>query len=188
MSAATKNRAGARYGMAVDTQACVGCSACAIACKTENGVPAGHTRRWITQRTEGRFPDLTMMVWSDCCQHCDDPPCVDSCPTGASHVHEPTGTTQVDRNKCTGCKACVASCPYDARYVHPVGYVDKCTLCLHLVERGERTACEEVCPTAAIVVGDLDDSSSDLSRAVRARRSLRQRVEAGTGPRFFLFT
>ena len=177
-----------RFGMAVDLVACVGCSACAIACKTEHDVPLGHTRRWVTQRVTGRFPDLVAEVWSDCCQHCDEPPCVDSCPTGASHVHDATGTTQVDRNKCTGCKACVASCPYDARYVHPTGCVDKCTLCRERLERGEPTACEEVCPTAAILVGDLDDSSSELTRAVAARRSRRQKVEAGTDPRFFLFT
>jgi len=177
-----------RFGMGVDTVACVGCSACAIACKTENDVPQGHTRRWVNQRVEGRFPHLTMMVWSDSCQQCDDSPCVDACPTGASHVHEATGTTQVDRNKCTGCKACIAACPYGARYVRPEGYVDKCTLCIHRLKRGERTACEEVCPTKAIVVGDLNDSRSELSRRIAARHHRRQKVEAGTNPRFYLFT
>ncbi len=175
-----------RFGMAVDARACVGCSACVIACKSENEVPDGHARRWVTQVTRGTFPNLFFEVWSDCCQHCDDPPCVSSCPTGASHVDPSTGTTQVWHERCTGCKACVASCPYDARYVHPAGYIDKCTLCVHRLERGERTACEEVCPTHAIVVGDLDDPDSPLSRLLAERHSRRQKVEAGTEPRFFL--
>lgn len=175
-----------RFGMAVDLVACVGCSACVLACKNENDVPDGHARRWVTQVVAGRFPDLSMSVWSDCCQHCDEPPCVDSCPTGASYVDVRTGTTQVAREKCTGCKACVASCPYDARYVRPEGYIDKCTLCVHRLEDGRTTACAEICPTSAIVVGDLDDPDSELSRLVRARRSVQQKTGAGTEPRFFL--
>ena len=175
-----------RFGMTVDRIACVGCSACVVACRDENEVPEGFSRRWVNEVVAGRYPDLTAEVWSDCCQHCDDPPCVTSCPTGASHVHEETGTTQVHQEKCTGCKACVASCPYDARYVHPMGYIDKCTLCIHRLERGERTACESICPTSAIVVGDLDDPNSEISRLVHSRRSKQQKLDAGTKPRFFL--
>ncbi len=175
----------ARWGMAVDMQSCVGCSACGIACKTENDVPLGMTRRWVNKVTKGLFPDLQMEVWSDCCQHCDNPPCVSCCPTGASYVHQATGTTQVDASRCTGCKACVASCPYDARFVRPEGYVDKCTLCAHGLGEGE-TACSAVCPTSAILVGDLDDADSELSRALRERKFRQQKLSAGTHPRFFL--
>ncbi|MBT3339782.1 MAG: 4Fe-4S dicluster domain-containing protein [Planctomycetes bacterium] len=176
----------ATYGMAVDTRRCVGCSACVLACKTENNVPDGYARRWVTQITEGRFPDLTMKVWSDCCQHCTDAPCVQSCPTGASHHEDVFDTVQVDRDLCTGCKACIASCPYGARFVHPEGFVDKCTLCAHRLGAGETTACAGVCPTSAIVVGDLDDPNSDISQLLRARHHSVQKPEAGTQPRFFL--
>ncbi len=175
-----------RFGMAVDMVACVGCSACVIACRDENDVPEGHSRRWVMEVVRGRFPELTAEVWSDCCQHCDNPPCVTSCPTGASHVHKATGTTQVHKEMCTGCKACVASCPYGARYIHPKGYIDKCTLCVHRLERGDNTACEAVCPTSAIVVGDLDDPNSEISRVIRTRRFKQQKLDAGTKPRFFL--
>ncbi len=175
-----------RFGMAVDTVRCVGCSACAVSCKTENGVPLGYTRRWVSKVTTGRFPDLLQRVWSDSCKHCDRPPCVSCCPTGASHVDERTGTTQVYKERCTGCKACIASCPYEARYVLPAGYIDKCTLCVHRLEAGEATACEAVCPTSAILVGDLGDPESGLSRALRQRHSTVQKPEAGTAPRFFL--
>ena len=177
-----------RFGMLVDTRRCVGCSACSIACRSENDVPLGHTRRWVQQVTRGRFPQLSMQVWSDCCQHCDNPPCVYSCPTGASYVDEATGTTQVAKEKCTGCKACVASCPYDARYVHPQGYIDKCTLCADArsAMAEVETACESVCPTSAIVVGDLDDSSSEIRKRIDSGKVRQQRMAAGTKPRFFL--
>ena len=182
MPAKTKRR----FGMSVDRVACVGCSACVIACQDENDVPVGFARRWVKEVVQGRFPNLTADIWSDCCQHCDDAPCVSSCPTGASFVHDATGTTQVDKDKCTGCKACVASCPYDARYVHPKGYIDKCTLCIHRLEAGQKTACEVVCPTTAIIVGDLDDPNSEISQTLDSRRSLQQKLDAGTGPRFYL--
>lgn len=175
-----------RFGMAVDMVACVGCSACVIACRDENNVPDGCSRRWIEERVQGRFPDLTSEVYSESCQHCDYPPCVDCCPTGASHIDRPTGTTQVDRDKCTGCKACVAACPYDSRFVHPDGYVDKSTLCIHRLRKGEPTACEAICPTDAITVGDLDDPHAKISQLVRSRHVRQFKTDAGTRPRFFL--
>jgi Fe-S-cluster-containing dehydrogenase component len=175
-----------RFAMAVDTRACVGCSACVIACKSENEVPDGHARRWVNQEVRGRFPDLKMKVWSDCCQHCEDAPCVTNCPTGASHYDLRTGTVQVTEDDCTGCKACMASCPYDARYVHPTGYIDKCTLCSHRLVEGRTTACAEICPTSAITVSDLDDPNSALSHLLRSRQSRQQKPAAGTRPKFFL--
>ena len=68
-----------------------------------------------------------------------------NCPTGASHVNE-GGVVLVTHGKCSGCKACIAACPYDARFVHPKGYVDKCTFCLHRVQAGFLPACVERLP------------------------------------------
>jgi Fe-S-cluster-containing dehydrogenase component len=111
---------------------------------------------------------------------------VQSCPTGASHVDEATGTTQVDKELCTGCKACIASCPYDARFVHPDGFVDKCTLCAGSLQAGSETACESVCPTSAIVVGDLNDAQSEIRRRIDTSKVRQLKTSAGTKPRFFL--
>jgi Fe-S-cluster-containing dehydrogenase component len=179
-------RTTAKFGMVVDTVACVGCSACVLACRSENEVPEGRSRRWVNQETRGRFPELQMKVWSDCCQHCENAPCVTNCPAGASFVDRATGTVQVERALCTGCKACMASCPYDARYVHPSGYIDKCTLCHHRVVEGQETACESICPTSAITVGDLNDPGSRISVKLRVRNSEQQRTGAGTRPKFSL--
>ena len=78
----------ARFGMAIDTLRCVGCMDCVVACKVENGVPEGVNRDWIAYETTGAYPTLQMEIRSERCNHCDDPPCVTCCPTGASHVHD----------------------------------------------------------------------------------------------------
>src|SRR3990170_3863257 len=103
----------ARFGMLLDTAKCVGCMDCVVACKTENHVPEGFDRDWIAYQTDGRFPTLDIEIRSERCNHCDEPPCVECCPTGASHVDPFGRTVQAAANECIGCKACVASCPYD---------------------------------------------------------------------------
>ncbi len=80
----------ARFGMVIDTRRCVGCTDCVVACKTENDVPEGLNRDWIATETTGRFPTLHLEIRTERCNHCDNPPCVGCCPTGASHV-EPFG-------------------------------------------------------------------------------------------------
>ncbi len=97
----------ARFGMVIDTAKCVGCMDCVVACQTENDVPTGYCRDWITTEVRGTFPTIAMEIRSERCNHCDNPPCVQCCPTGASHV-EPVGrTVQVTANRCIGCKACI---------------------------------------------------------------------------------
>jgi Fe-S-cluster-containing dehydrogenase component len=175
-----------RYGMAVDTRTCVGCTACVIACKTENDLPDGFARTWITTETTGTFPDLEMEIRSERCHHCEDAPCVAVCPTGASWIG-PGGVVLVDPDKCTGCKACIAACPYGARFVDPrSGTVDKCTFCIHRIENGTpTTACQEVCPTESIHFGDLNDPDSEISRVLATRAWYTLLPEAGTKPKHF---
>jgi Fe-S-cluster-containing dehydrogenase component len=171
--------------MTMDTRRCVGCNACVLACKAENDLPEEGFRDWIVTETRGKFPVLTQQIRSERCHHCETAPCVSACPTGASHVSD-GGTVLVDPDKCTGCKACIAACPYGARYVHPEeGYVDKCTFCLHRVRRGEPTACEEVCPTLALVFGDLNDPDSEVSRLVAERRNKTLLPEEGLVPNLY---
>ncbi len=104
-----------------------------------------------------------MQIRSERCNQCADAPCVAACPTGASHVGG--GRHRAGRPaKCTGCKACIASCPYGARYVHPDGHVDKCTFCLHRVEKGQTPACVDGLPDAS------RSTFGDLARPARAQR------------------
>jgi len=178
----------ARFGMAIDTRRCVGCMDCVVACKTENQIPEGYCRNWVVQEVRGAFPELQMEIRSERCNHCDDAPCVSACPTGASHV-EPLGqTVQIDKELCVGCKACLAACPYGARSIHPDGTADKCTFCLHRVEKGDEPACVAVCPCRALHFGDLDDPKSEVARLIASRPHHTLLPEAGTGPRIVYLT
>jgi Fe-S-cluster-containing dehydrogenase component len=175
----------ARYAMAIDLAACVGCAACAVACKLENEVPPGEHQLWIRMREEGTFPDLAVLYRPEQCMHCDHPPCVPVCPTGASYRSE-DGLVLVDPEKCIACGACVAACPYDARFFHPDGYVGKCTFCRHRIREGRLPACVETCPTLCRTFGDLDDPDSDVSIALReADRIDVLRAGQGTKPKLF---
>jgi Fe-S-cluster-containing dehydrogenase component len=178
----------ARFGMVIDTAKCVGCMDCVVACKTENEVPEGFNRDWIVQDVTGTFPTLHMEIRSERCNHCDTPPCVYCCPTGASHVHGLGGVVLVEHNMCIGCKACLASCPYDARFIHPDGYADKCTFCIHRVEKGLDPACVSVCPTRCMTFGDLDDPNSAVSKLLASRMYHSLIPEAGTKPQVFYLT
>jgi Fe-S-cluster-containing dehydrogenase component len=176
-----------RYGMVMDTRKCVGCNACVYACMNENAVPEGFGRDWIVTETRGRFPTLSMQIRSERCNHCEDAPCVSVCPTGASHYGK-GGIVLVEHDRCTGCKACMAACPYDARFIHPDGYADKCTFCHHRVEKGLDPACATVCPTESLAFGDLDDPTSKVSRLLVAHDHKVLLPHAGTLPKLFFLT
>ena len=150
----------ARFGMVIDTKRCVGCMDCVVACKTENQVPEGFNRDWITTEVRGKFPTLAMEIRTERCNH----------------------------DLCIGCRACLASCPYDARFIHPEGYADKCTFCIHRVKEGKDPACVAVCPTRCMHFGDLDDPQSEVSRLLAARANHALIPEAGTKPRIFYLT
>jgi Fe-S-cluster-containing dehydrogenase component len=174
-----------RFVMLIDTITCVGCMDCVVACKTENNVAEGFNRSWIVQETSGKFPDLHMEIRSERCNHCDNAPCVSACPTGASYTHDIGGVVLVEENKCIGCKACIASCPYEARFVHPEGYVDKCTFCIQRVEKGMDPACVSVCPTHSMYFGDIEDPNSEVSRLLLKRKHHTLKPQAGTSPRIY---
>ena len=152
----------ARYGMVIDTRKCVGCTDCVVACKTENQVPEGFNRDWIAYETTGVLPDAAPRDPDRALQPLRPPAVRLVLPDR----REPRGAVRGRRagdaaSMCIGCKACLASCPYDARFVHPDGYADKCTFCIHRVKDGLDPACVSVCPTHCMTFGDLDDPNSD---------------------------
>jgi molybdopterin-containing oxidoreductase family iron-sulfur binding subunit len=191
-----------RWGLLIDTSKCAeGCTDCVTACQTENGLaePKRSTDpQWIRkveikEIKTGRRASVPVM-----CQHCADPPCVDVCPTGASFKRA-DGIVLVDRHSCIGCRYCMMACPYKARsFVHePLsgqlsdvprgkGCVESCTLCVHRIDRGEKTtACAEACTRAghgAIVFGDLNDPQSEISRRVREASSTQLRADLRLDP------
>lgn len=176
-----------RYAMTVDQKLCVTCNACVIACKNENQVPEGAARCWTVQVEKGSFPLLSLETRSERCNHCENAPCVTACPTGASH-YEDGGIVVVNPDKCVGCKACIVACPYEVRYMHPEGYVDKCTFCIHRVREGLDPACVTVCPTKALKFGDLDDPRSEVHQELQTRQHKVLKPEEDTRPRLFFLT
>ena len=174
-----------RYAMAIDLSLCVGCAACAVACKMENEVPPGVFNLWIREREVGEYPNLVVEFRPEQCLHCENPPFVSVCPLGASY-QTTDGLVLVDPKKCIACGACIAACPYDARYLHPAGYVSKCTFCAHRLEKGKVPACVETCPTYCRTFGDLEDPESPVAKALKAAERVDVlRPEQGTRPKLF---
>ena len=99
--------------MVIDLNRCVGCGACDLACKSENNTPDGILWSNHITKTTGEFPNTKYEYTPTLCNHCDNAPCVRSCPTTAMYKDDETGMTLHDVDKCIGCMACMISCPYD---------------------------------------------------------------------------
>ncbi|MFV8752692.1 4Fe-4S dicluster domain-containing protein [Nannocystaceae bacterium ST9] len=174
-----------RYGFVIDNTRCIGCHACSTACKSENEVPLGVARTWVKTVEHGNYPDVRRTFQVTRCNHCQNPPCVPICPTGAM-FQRPDGIVEFDKDKCIGCKACMQACPYDAIHIDPqTKTAAKCHYCAHRVEVGMEPACVVVCPTEAIVAGDLDDPRSKIHQLVSVSRLTVRKPEQGTKPKLF---
>ncbi len=138
------------------------------------------------EREFGKFPNFNREFFPVQCQHCDNPPCVSVCPTGASHKRK-DGVVLVDEKDCIGCKYCIAACPYNVRIIKKEGYIEKCRFCIEFVEEGGKPACMTTCMTGVRLFGDLDDPQSDIAQFI-AKNGHRLRVykrEMNTKPRIF---
>lgn len=174
-----------RLGFLIDQDTCIGCHACTVACKAEHEVPLGVNRTWVKYIETGTFPIARRQFSVMRCNHCDDAPCVEICPTSAL-FHRSNGIVDFDTSSCIGCKSCMNACPYDALYIDPDSLTaQKCNFCAHRVDVGLEPSCVVVCPTQSIVAGDLDDPTSRISEMV-ARHDVAVRApEQGTRPKLF---
>ncbi|HEX7159939.1 MAG TPA: 4Fe-4S dicluster domain-containing protein [Trebonia sp.] len=174
-----------RYGFAIDHRKCIGCHACTVACKSENDVPLGVYRTWVKYIEKGEFPSTRRYFSVLRCNHCEDAPCVEICPTGAL-FKRPDGIVDFDPALCIGCKSCMQACPYDALYIDPhQNTAAKCNYCAHRVDQGLLPACVVVCPEKAIIAGDLDDPFSEISQIISREQISVRKPEQGTRPKVF---
>ncbi len=98
----------------------------------------------------------------------------------------PDGIVDFDKSICIGCKACIAACPYDAIFINPDDHsAEKCNFCAHRIDVGLEPACVTVCPTEAILIGDLADPTSKVSQIVGREPVSVRRPEKGTNPKLF---
>ena len=104
-----------RWAMVADLRRCVGCQTCTAACKDENATPPGVQWRRVLDMEFGEYPDVQRAFVPTGCQHCDDPPCMEVCPTTATKKRA-DGIVTIDYDLCIGCSYCSVACPYQARY------------------------------------------------------------------------
>ena len=173
------------FGFLIDNRKCIGCHACTVACKSEHQVPIGVDRTWVKYIEKGEFPYTSRHFGVMRCNHCDSAPCVTICPTNALYRRS-DGIIDFDNQRCIGCKSCMQACPYDALYIDPNdNTAAKCNFCAHRVEAKLEPACVIVCPTQAILAGDLDDPASQVSRTVATKKVAVRKPYKGTEPKLF---
>ncbi len=192
-----------RYGMVVDLKKCIGCYSCVAACRSEHNTPNNVFQTGVLEKEMGKFPDAIRVFVPVLCNHCEEPTCVNVCPTEATYKRD-DGVVMIDFEKCIGCGACIEHCPYHARVlvednrtlffdgktvfekpVHqkiPQKVAVKCDFCYFRVEKGLQPSCVEVCPTNARVFGDLSEKEGTLWDLIRKYNGWQMLPEKGTEP------
>jgi Fe-S-cluster-containing dehydrogenase component len=220
---------GVLYGYGLDISRCIGCRRCVHACVEENNQSRDPEIQWIRVLEFERESALRGIDLEDgnpyyehetvpaedkfylpiACQHCEDSPCAQVCPTGATW-QEPDGIVVIDSDWCIGCRYCMAACPYGARSFNwsephvpaedinpnmhvlgnrprPRGTVEKCTFCIQRVRDGRYPACHEACPVGARKFGNLLDPESEIRYVMKHKRTFVLKAELHTKPKFFYF-
>ena len=174
-----------KWAKVIDHTRCIGCHACTTACKSENLVPLSVTRTYVKHVDVGVFPQVRRAHQVTRCNQCARAPCVVACPTTAMFKRA-DGIVDFDKSICIGCKACIAACPYDAIFINPEDHsAEKCNFCAHRIDMGLEPACVVVCPTQAILVGDMNDEDSYVAQIINREAVTVRRPEKETLPKLF---
>lgn len=194
-----------RYGMVIDLHKCVGCNSCTAACKQANATPPGIFWSKVLNYETGEYPQARLRFLPMLCMHCQEAPCLEACPTGATYRGE-GGLVLVNDDLCIGCRYCMMACPYEARsynYKAPKGYfpgcgltefeqvgykshpksaIEKCNFCAPRLREGKKPVCVVTCPAEARIFGDLDDPESQVAKLVASGLARARLEEQGTRP------
>jgi Fe-S-cluster-containing dehydrogenase component len=171
-------RAKSEYALIIDLNKCTGCGACVQACGQRNNLPEG--KSFIRRLRKQEVDDEHCWCLPVQCQHCQDAPCAEVCPTRATY-HHPSGVVLVNEKTCVGCKYCAVACPYDARtYDEHTGVVNKCWLCLDWVLGGGQPACVQACVPGARIFGRQEDP--EIAELLASGRAQPLHPEFGTQP------
>lgn len=151
-----------------NASACANCKVCQVACQDKNDLPAHLRWRRVVQYAGGSWNPsptakgvMTQNIFSYSislsCMHCQDPMCVEACPTTAMHKDD-NGIVSIDSDKCIGCRYCEWACPYDAPHFDVErGIMTKCNMCKDLLDEGKNPACVDACVMRALEVGELEE-------------------------------
>lgn len=192
------------YVMVIDLNTCVGCNACMAACSLENQTPvwSNQWRTYVHDREVGEGDAVRRAFIPRLCNHCENPPCMSVCPTGATYKNE-DDLVLVDDDLCMGCQACALACPYDARYAYTSDdleegkayygsafhrtspSMDKCSFCDHRLKQGQVPACVQTCVGHSRQFGDLDNPLHPVTRMVVSGKAKPLLGYLGTRPRVY---
>jgi tetrathionate reductase subunit B len=186
----------AKWGMVIDITKCNACYSCFIACKDEywdNDYPpysAGQPRHgqfWmdLVKKERGACPWVKVAYIPVLCMQCDNAPCVKAAKNRAVY-RRPDGIVIIDPKKAVGQRQIVDACPYHVIFWNEEKQLpQKCTFCVQRLEEGKIPKCVQVCPSGALVFGDLDDPKSDVSKIVASKKTEALNPGRKTKPRVY---
>ncbi|UTW63922.1 4Fe-4S dicluster domain-containing protein [bacterium SCSIO 12741] len=212
------------YGYAFNVSKCQGYMDCVNACVEENNQDRSTQMQYIRiheiengkvnfDGADDNFfhevPAAGHFYMGTQCFHCENAPCIEACPVGATWQEE-DGIVVIDYDWCIGCRYCMAACPYDGRRFNwkepeipeeeinlkqhylgnrprKKGVMEKCTFCIQRSRSGKNPACVDACPTGARVFGNLLDPNSQIRWVLENKKVFRLKEELGTEPKFWYF-
>lgn len=220
----TDAQEGVLFGYAFNISKCEGYQECVQACVEENNQDRESDMQYIRifEMENGSLdlekgkadyfhevPAAGHFYLGTQCFQCENPPCVDVCPVGATWK-ENDGIVTIDYDWCVGCRYCEAACPYWGRrfnWTEPEvpkeeinqeqhylgnrmrkkGVMEKCTFCVQRSRSGKLPACVEACPTGARIFGNLLDPKSEIRYVLENKKVFRLKEDLGTEPKFWYF-